>query len=117
MRIANIGNSAWTVKGRDAFRSDNQSASLGKKAFGFTWAAMACLFLSTILFCLAGTSSNRGNYDANYGYRTGGKGGLFSRNRKSVRSTTSSRRSGVNRGSFIDSERGVVGSRIKDDYS
>ncbi|KAL6241450.1 Eisosomes component [Rhinocladiella similis] len=42
------------VKGRDNFRGNGQSAHIGKYAFGFEWAAVACFFLSTVLFCLGG---------------------------------------------------------------
>ncbi|KAK7892720.1 Eisosomes component [Exophiala xenobiotica] len=53
------------VKGRDNFRKNGQSAIIGKYAFGFEWAALACFFLSTVLFCIGGaarekTSSKRG---------------------------------------------------------
>ncbi|KAF2105085.1 cortical patch protein [Rhizodiscina lignyota] len=108
---------AWTIQGRDVFRSAGQSSKLGVKAYAFTWAAMACLFLSTILYCLAG-ASNRSTNDA-YGYSTGTRGtrgGFFSRNRRSVRSARS-QKSGVSRGSFLDSERDRLGGRVKDDYS
>lgn len=88
-------NSAWTVKGRNAFQKAGQDASLGKYAYGFTWAAVACFFLSMVLFCAGGragkdTSSSTGR--SRFGRRT-----------KSTRS----------RGSFVGSDRGG----IKDDYS
>jgi len=84
---------AWTVKGRNAFRSNGQSASLGVKAYGFTWAAFACFFLASITFCLGGRSSDSGTTRSGFGRK------------RSTRST--------NRGSFIGSDRGG----IKDDYS
>lgn len=104
--------SAWTVKGRNAFNAAGQTATLGKKAYGFTWAAFACLFLATFIFCFAGKSRSS---SATYDYSSGG--GMFSRNRQSVRSTRS-HKSHLSRGSFIDSERGAFGGRgVKDDYS
>jgi hypothetical protein len=60
---------------------------------GFTWAAVACFFLATIMFCLGGKL-----------------GGDRSSNVRRTRSTKSNR----SRGSFLetDSQR-----RVKDDYS
>lgn len=86
--------SAWTVQGRDAFRSNGQSASLGVKAYAFTWSAMACFLISTVLFCLSGAHRNESVYT---------KRSSFGRS-KSTRS----------RGSFIDAE---SQRRVKDDYS
>jgi len=87
---------AWTVLARNNFNKNGQNASLGKYAYGFTWATVACLFLACITFCLGGRagkdrSSNRAS------------GGGFLGRKRSTKS----------RGSFIDSERGG----IKDDYS
>jgi hypothetical protein len=90
---ANILSSAWTVKGRNRFRSDGQNANLGVKAYGFTWGAFACFFIATITFCLGGSVGRE--------KRSSGLG------RKG------SKRSRHSRGSFIGSERGGV----KDDYS
>merc|ERR1712169_71174 len=45
------------VKGRDNFRSNDQSARIGQYAFGFEWAAAACFFLASVLFCLGGSRS------------------------------------------------------------
>ncbi|KAA8570126.1 hypothetical protein EYC84_002457 [Monilinia fructicola] len=42
------------VKARNQFNHAGLSAHLGKYAFGFTWAAWACLFLSMILLCIGG---------------------------------------------------------------
>lgn len=85
--------------GRNNFQANNQPANVGVKAFGFMWTAVACLFLSTVLFCLGGAAGR----DKSHSKRTGG-GSRFGR-KKSTRS----------RGSFIDSEsqRRVV----KDEYS
>jgi len=78
------------IMGRNNFRKNNQTASVGKYAFGFEWAAMVCFLLSTILFCLAGTSSKK---DTTY---KSTNGGMFGAKRsKSTRS----------RGSFIDGDR------------
>lgn len=75
------------VKGRDAFNSNNMTATLGKYNFGFMWAAVACLFIATVLFCAGGAAD-----------RSGSSGGMFGGGRK--KSTRSNR----DRGSFIDSE-------------
>jgi len=85
---------AWTVIGRNDFNKAGYSASLGKKAYGFTWGAMACFFIATVLFCTGGA--------------VGGKSSTTSVSRK--RSTRSTR----SRGSFLetDSQR-----RVKDDYA
>lgn len=88
--------SAWTVKGRNAFRSNGQDANLGAYAFGFTWAAMACFLISTILFCVGGRVGKESSYKPKK------SGGYFGR-KQSTRS----------RGSFIDSE---SQRRVKDEY-
>ena len=94
-------NSAAYVKGRNNFRSNNLTATLGSYSFGFMWAAMACLFLATVMFCVAGVTSKKA--DATYASKTHGRS-FFGR-KKSKR----------DRGSFIDSEsqRRVV----KDEFS
>lgn len=84
---------AWTIKGRNSFRSQGMSASLGVKAYGFTWAALACFFISTVLFCIGGAASKD---------HSSSRRGMFGRNR-STRS----------RGSFIDNE---SQRRVKDEY-
>ncbi|MCJ1356483.1 MAG: hypothetical protein MMC33_006478 [Icmadophila ericetorum] len=88
------------VIGRKNFNTNSQPASLGKYAFGFMWAAMACLLLAGVMFCIAGVTSKR---DSTYTRKTGGRS-FFGR-KKGTR----------NRGSFIDSEsqRRVV----KDEYN
>jgi len=45
---------AWTVQGRNHFRNNGQGAKLGVKSYAFTWTAMACFLLSTVMFCLSG---------------------------------------------------------------
>ncbi|KAK3109585.1 Eisosomes component [Teratosphaeriaceae sp. CCFEE 6253] len=90
---------AWTVQARNAFRRNGSTASLGIKAFAFTWAAMGCYFLATILFCLGGAASKKDNHQQK------SKTSYFGR-KKSTRSTRS-------RGSFIDSE---SQRRVKDEY-
>jgi hypothetical protein len=91
--------SSWSVLGRKHFNSNGQSAKLGRYGYGFTWAAVACFFLSTILFCIGGSVGKDRDRTRS------SRGGVFGRKR-STRSRTS-------RGSFIDSDRGG----IKDDYS
>lgn len=81
------------VLGRRNFRSAGRSASLGRYNFGFMWAAVACLFLATVMFCVGGAASgSRGTYTK----RTGGRS-FMGRRKKSTRSRRS-------RGSFIDTE-------------
>ncbi|ORY11526.1 SUR7/PalI family-domain-containing protein [Clohesyomyces aquaticus] len=85
---------AWTVMGRNAFRSGGHSANLGKYLYGFTWAAMACFLLSTVLFCIGGTVG-----------RDSSSSGV--RRKRSTRSNRS-------RGSFLDAE---SQRKVRDDYS
>ena len=92
--------SAAYVIGRNNFRANNQTASIGKYSFGFMWAAMACLFLATVLFCVAGVTSKKS--DKAYTRRTGGRS-FFGR-KKSTR----------DRGSFIDNE---SQRRVKEEYN
>jgi len=84
---------AWTVQGRDAFKKGGHSASLGKKAFGFTWGAMACFVIATVLFCT---------------------GGAVGRDRSSTVSRKRSTRSTRSRGSFLETD---SQKRVKDDYA
>ncbi|CAO2657612.1 Nn.00g037380.m01.CDS01 [Neocucurbitaria sp. VM-36] len=84
---------AWVVKGRNAFRSANFEAHVGKYLLAFAWASMACFFLATIMFCLGGRL-----------------GGDRSSGVKRSRSTKSNR----SRGSFLDTD---SSRRVKDDYS
>ena len=84
--------SAAFVLGRKAFRSASRSASLGRYNFGFMWAALACLFLATILLCAGGAASRSSN---TYSSRCTGGRTFYGRRKKSTR----------NRGSFIDKER------------
>ncbi|MCJ1226129.1 hypothetical protein MMC12_002778 [Toensbergia leucococca] len=86
---ASLMTAAYVI-GRNNFRANKQSANVGKYSFGFMWAAMACLFLSTVLFCVAGVTSKKDT--TTYTKRTGGKS-FFGR-----KNTTRSR------GTFIDSE-------------
>ncbi|KAL8710241.1 MAG: hypothetical protein Q9220_005172 [cf. Caloplaca sp. 1 TL-2023] len=80
------------VQGRNSFRSSGRTATLGRYNFGFMWAAVAALFLATVLFCVGGVT---GKKDKGYTKRTGGKS-FFGRKK-----STASR----SRGSFIDPER------------
>lgn len=52
----NFGPSAAYVKGRNNFRNNGQDSDIGQYAFGFEWAAFACFFLATVLFCMGGSS-------------------------------------------------------------
>lgn len=89
---------AWTILGRNAFRSSGHSARLGVKVYGFTWAAVACFFIAAVLFCGSGVLGR----DSSNSMRR-------SKSTRSKRSTRS------NRGSFYadtESQR-----KVKDDYS
>ncbi|KAK5072087.1 Eisosomes component [Lithohypha guttulata] len=79
------------VKGRDHFRQNNQNASIGRYAFGFEWAAFACWFLATVLFCVGGSAAKKDNYGSGKS-----RGGFF-KGRRSA-STRS-------RGSFIKADK------------
>ncbi|KAF2691516.1 SUR7-domain-containing protein [Lentithecium fluviatile CBS 122367] len=83
---------AWIVKGRNAFRSAGLESNVGVKLIAFTWAAMACFVISSVLFCC---------------------GGVAGRDTSSVRRKRSTR-SNRSRGSFLDTE---SQRRVKDDYS
>lgn len=80
---------AWSVEGRNAFRSAGIASNIGAYGYGFTWAAMFCYLLATVFFCVGG--------------------GVSSRNSKPRRSK--SQKSA--RGSFVDSE---SQRRVKDEY-
>lgn len=89
---------AWTVMGRNAFRSNGQDAKLGIKAYGFTWAAVACFFISMVLFCISGAAGKaHESRKSHRGTRARGGRGVFGRKR-STRSQHGSR------GSFYDAE-------------
>ncbi|RYP45442.1 hypothetical protein DL768_008210 [Monosporascus sp. mg162] len=83
---------ATFVKMRNEFRSVGRSASIGRYAFGFTWAALTCLIIATVLFFLGWLGAKR---DEGY------TGGRF-RRKRSVRSRQS-----------LD----VGGHRVKDNYA
>ena len=81
--------SATFVRGRNAFNSNNQTATIGKYAFGYEWAAFACWFLATVFFCIGGSASKKDSYGSS-------KGGFFKgRRNNSTRS----------RGSFIKADK------------
>jgi len=82
------------VIGRNAFRKNNQQASLGIKAFAFTWATMGCFLIATILFCVGGSLGKNESKQKKSSY--------FGRKRDTR-----------SRGSFIDSE---SQRRVKDEY-
>ncbi|KAI9703201.1 MAG: hypothetical protein M1836_007766 [Candelina mexicana] len=95
---------AWVVIAHKYFNRNNQTATYGTKALGLTWGAVACLFLTTVLFFA--TAAIGGQNNSTYTKRTGGKS-FFGRKR-STKSTKS-------RGSFIDTESTPRG--VKDEYS
>jgi len=77
------------VKARNVFNRNHMTAHLGRYAFGFTWGAVAALFLASILFfagCFVGRNRNPDHVRST-------RRSFFRRNR-STRS----------RGSFIDNE-------------
>jgi hypothetical protein len=73
---------AWTVQARDVFRKNGHDANLGKYGYGFTWGAVALLFLSMITFCAAGGRKHRETYTKDTTTR---RRGFFHRRRRSVR--------------------------------
>jgi len=87
--------SAWTVIGRNAFRSAGQEARIGTYAYGFTWGAFACFLIATVLFCV------------------GGSVGKNEPSRNAKKSYFGRKRSTRSRGSFIDNE---SQRRVKDEY-
>jgi len=91
------------VQARNAFQSDNRSASLGRYAFGFAWGSWAALFLATICFCLGlrGDRSAKRNSVTTNGTATNG-GGFMSR---------------FGRNRSVRSRRSYDGRRVKEDYS
>ena len=97
--ISHCCNSAAYVQGRNNFRANGMSASLGKYNFGFMWATVACYFLATVMLCAGGATSDSGGRSRRTKSSGGGFGG-FGR-QKSTR----------DRGSFINKETTVDGDR------
>ncbi len=95
-----MSHSAAYVIGRNNFRSSGRTASLGRYNFAFMWAAVACLFLAMVMFCVGGAASR--SKSSTYTKRTGGKS-FMGRRQKSQR----------DRGSFI----GTDGQRKMREYS
>lgn len=85
--MASLMSAAYVI-GRDNFRSNKQTANIGKYAFGFEWAAWACLLISTALFCAGGSATKKDKTS----YSTGRRSFFGGKRSKSTRS----------RGSFID---------------
>ena len=54
-------NSAVFVQGRNAFSSNGQSSKLGVNAFAFMWTALACIIISSVLYCVGGAAGGRSN--------------------------------------------------------
>jgi hypothetical protein len=75
---------AWTVQGRNAFRKNGHRADLGKYAYGFSWGAVAVLFISTLAFCMAGSGRKSTTTTTHYNTSTRRRG--FFRRHRSVRS-------------------------------
>ncbi|KAF7588953.1 hypothetical protein BBP40_004994 [Aspergillus hancockii] len=72
------------VQGRNKFNANGQTARLGTKSFGFMWTAVACLFISCVLYCLGGSV---GRKESGYSGREHRRRGFFSSQRSgSVRS-------------------------------
>lgn len=82
---------ATFVKMRDAFQAADRDATIGRYAFGFTWAAWACVFLSTVLFFL-GVLGGREKAPGGATHAGGRRRGRFGRREKSVRSSVGSHR-------------------------
>jgi len=90
---ASLMTAAYVI-GRDNFRSNGQSARIGKYAFGFEWAAWTCFLIASILYCVAGGGTKK----SETAYGSGRRNFFGGRRRKSTKSTRS-------RGSFIDGDR------------
>ncbi|KAF7877194.1 hypothetical protein EAF04_000879 [Stromatinia cepivora] len=109
------------VKARNRFRDAGINASLGRYAFGFTWAAWACLAIATILLCIGGATgeSRRARRRESKGSvvrdvpvtSAGTGGGMFSfyRNQRGRRAARAAGRSSFERN---ESQR-----RVKDEYA
>ncbi|KAI2639352.1 SUR7/PalI family-domain-containing protein [Xylaria nigripes] len=61
LTIAAVLMTVTFVKMRNQFLAVGRDASIGVYAFGFTWAAWALLFTSTILFCLRSFAKRAGS--------------------------------------------------------
>lgn len=73
------------VRGRDEFSNAGINASLGVKAFGFTWGSVGCLLFATVGFCCAACGPRRNkNRNTNYNNGRGTRTSRFwrMRNRK-----------------------------------
>ncbi|KAF1811061.1 SUR7-domain-containing protein [Eremomyces bilateralis CBS 781.70] len=87
---------AWTVQARNAWNKTGRHARLGVKSAALTWTSVALLFLTTLLFCIAGATGKREKKHASAGR------GVFRK------------RSEKNRGSFYETE---SQRRVRDSYS
>jgi hypothetical protein len=85
---SNSTHSACYVQGRNHFNSNGESSSLGRKAFGFMWASVACLTISTVLYCMGGSA---GRKDDGYTGRETRRRGFFGPRRSSTKSRGSFR--------------------------
>ncbi|KAL2014152.1 hypothetical protein VTN00DRAFT_1677 [Thermoascus crustaceus] len=50
------------VKARNHFNNNHQRARVGAKAFGFMWAALTCMILANIFYCIGGITGRREGY-------------------------------------------------------
>jgi len=82
--VAAILMTAWSVQGRNVFRKAGHQSHIGKYGYGFTWGAVALLFLSVITFCMAGSKKHRESYATTNTAHTTHRRGFF-RRRRSVR--------------------------------
>ncbi|KAH8692981.1 SUR7/PalI family-domain-containing protein [Talaromyces proteolyticus] len=79
---------ACFVQGRNHFNSASEPATLGSKAFGFMWAAVACLTISAVLYCMGGS---RGKSEDGYSGRETRRRGFFASRQSSTKSRGSFR--------------------------
>ncbi|KAH0830906.1 hypothetical protein AYO21_11552 [Fonsecaea monophora] len=71
------------VKGRNNFRNNGQASDIGKYAFGFEWAAFACFFICTVLFCMGGSSRREPRTTKSRGFTFRGRRSRSTRSRGS----------------------------------
>jgi len=58
---------ACYVTAQHDFQANNQSASLGREAFAFNWAALVCLMISTVFYCVGGAAPHRERGGGHFG--------------------------------------------------
>lgn len=74
------------VRGRDEFHNAGINASLGVKAFGFTWGSVGCLLFATLGFCCVACGPGRTGRTRDNNVASGTRTGRFwrMRNRKAA---------------------------------